>query len=187
LGQEVHALIEKHQWDAEILGLRAVNHVFPERIAPDIEARILAHRSEYDHLLVVYGDCGSKGELDIMLTRYPEIRRVTGPHCYEMYAGDLLAELLEEEPGTYILTDFMVRTFDGLILKSMGLDKFPVLKGEYFRNYKRICYLMQSDLPKYRHKAEAIAAYLDLPLEIHYVGYGELETRLISMMSQLTG
>ena len=123
LGQEIHALIKKHNWDAEVHGIRAVNHVFPERIAPDVEARIQALRTLYDHLLVLYGDCGSKGALDAMLQEYPEIQRISGPHCYEIYAGDLFQELLDQEPGTYILTDFMVRTFDGLILKSMGLDR----------------------------------------------------------------
>ncbi len=187
LGQEIHALVEKHNWDAEVHGIRAVNHVFPERIAPDVEARIQALHAQYDHLLVLYGDCGSKGALDAMLERYPEIQRISGPHCYEIYAGDLFQELLDQEPGTYILTDFMVRTFDGLILKSMGLDRFPELKDDYFRNYTRICYLMQTDRPEFRQKAEAIAAYLDLPLEVYPVGYGQLETRLIKWMSELQG
>jgi hypothetical protein len=184
LGQEVNALITQHQWDAEIVALRAVNHVFPERIAPDVEKKILALRTKYDHLAVVYGECGSKGELDFMLANYPDIRRISGPHCYEIYSGELFEELLAEEPGTYFLTDFMVRTFNGLIIKSMGLDRFPSLKKEYFRNYTRICYLMQVDLEEYRNKAYKIAEYLELPLQIYHVGYGELETRLAELMTQ---
>jgi hypothetical protein len=78
----------------------------------------------------------------------------------------------------------MVRTFNGLILKSMGLDRFPVLKKEYFRNYTRICYMMQTDKQEYRNKAQEIAAYLELPLEFYYVGYGELETRLTEAMTK---
>lgn len=184
LGQEVNALITQHKWDAEIVALRAVNHVFPERIAPDVEEKIIALRNEYDHLVVVYGDCGSKGQLDEMLADYPEIPRISGPHCYEMYSGGLFEELLAEEPGTYFLTDFMVRTFNGLILKSMGLDRYPSLKKEYFRNYTRICYLMQADLQEYREKAARIADYLELPLQIYPVGYGELETRLAEVINQ---
>ena len=184
LGQEVNALIAEHQWDAEIVAVRAVNHVFPERIAPDVEKKIKELREEFDQLLVVYGDCGSKGQLDAMLAEYPDIPRISGPHCYEMYSGGLFEELLFEEPGTYFLTDFMVRTFNGLILKSMGLDRFPILKKEYFRNYTRICYLMQRDLQEYRDKAYKIADYLELPLQIYYVGYGELETRLTEAMAK---
>ena len=92
---------------------------------------------------------------------------------------------MAEEPGTYILTDFMVRTFNGLIVKSLGLDRFPVLKKGYFKNYTRFCYLMQTDKQEFRKKAEEIAAYLELPLEFYYVGYGGLETRLAELMQQI--
>ena len=83
---------------------------------------------------MLFGDCGSKGALDRMLEEYPDIEHISGSHCYEFYSGELFVKLMEEEPGTYFLTDFMVRTFQGLIVKSMGLDRFPQLKQEYFRN-----------------------------------------------------
>lgn len=182
LGKEVKALIKKYNWDAEMIGVKAIDHVFPHKIAPDVEERITAARDRYEHLIVVYGDCGSKGALDRMLAKYPDIKRIDGPHCYEFYAGELFDEILAEEPGTYILTDFMVRTFNGLILKSMGLDKFPGLKKEYFRNYKRLMYLVQIENPEYIKKAEKISEYLELPLEIKYTGLGLLEERLAAMM-----
>lgn len=182
LGREVTELIKKHGWDAEIIGVPAVDHVFPERIAPHVEQRILSLREQYERLIVVFGDCGSKGALDEMLNRYEDIERIAGPHCYEMYGGDLFNELMAEEPGTYILTDFMIRTFQGLIIKSMGLDRFPELRNTYFRNYKRIVYLAQTDDPEHQQKAQGIAAYLGLPLEIRKTGYGFLESRLIAMM-----
>jgi hypothetical protein len=185
LGKEVKFLIEKYNWDAEMIGVKAINHVFPDRIAPDVEERIISGRGHYDHLIVVFGDCGSKGELDKLLEKHPEIPRIDGPHCYEFYSGDEFDRIIKEEPGTYILTDFMVRTFNGLILKSMGLDRFPGLKKEYFKNYKRVIYLMQVDTQENRDKAERVAAYLELPLEIRYTGLGFLETRLVNLMNNL--
>lgn len=178
LGKEVVSLIEKHDWDAEVIGLPAIDHVFPERIAPDVEEKITALQDHYEGLIVVYGDCGSKGALDRLLERYPAIDRLPGPHCYEMYSGEDYHQILEEEPGTFFLTDFMVRTFQGLILKSMGLHKYPELKEEYFRNYQRVVYLAQKDSEDQRQKAKQIAEYLELPLEIRPTGYGSLETRL---------
>lgn len=182
LGREVIDIIKKHGWDAQVIGIPAVDHVFPQRIAPDVEKRISELREHYERLIVVFGDCGSRGELDKMLSCYPDIERIEGPHCYEMYGGELFDQLVKEEPGTYILTDFMVRTFQGLILKSMGLHKYPQLKGEYFKNYKRVVYLAQTEDPEIHHKAEQAAKYLELPLEIRYTGYGLLEERLIAMM-----
>ena len=184
LGREVVALIKKHGWDAQVIGIPAVDHVFPQRIAPDVEKRILELSEQFDRLIVVFGDCGSRGALDEILARYPDIERIAGPHCYEMYGGELFEQLITEEPGTYILTDFMVRTFQGLILKSMGLHKYPQLKGEYFKNYKRVVFLAQSEDPKLIQKAHKVAAYLELPLEIRNTGFGLLEERLIAMMQQ---
>ena len=143
-----------------------------------IGERILALHGQYQRLIVVYGDCGSMGALDEMLSRYDDIEHIAGPHCYEMYGGELFDGLMAEEPGTYFLTDFMVRTFQGLIMKSMGLDRFPQLKQEYFRNYKRIVYLAQTDDPEHLEKAQVTADYLGFPLEIRKTGYGLLERRL---------
>ena len=36
-----------------------------------------------------------------------------------------MRELLETEPGTYVLTDFLVRTFRRTVIAELGLDRFP--------------------------------------------------------------
>lgn len=184
LGREVNALIKKHGWDAEMIGVPAVDHVFPQRIAPDVEQRILEARERYERLIVVFGDCGSGGALDKMLLRYPDIQRIAGPDCYEMYSGDLFEKLIAEEPGTYFLTDFMVRTFNGLILKSMGLDRYPQLRQDYFKNYKRVVYLAQTYDEDLLQKAQQIAKDLGLDFSVRYTAYGHLETRLLAMMEK---
>lgn len=184
LGREVVDIVRQRGWDAQVIGVTALDHLYPERIAPDVERRIQALRRQYERLIVVYGDCGSGGMLDRMLARYPEIERIAGPHCYEMYAGEQFDRMMAEQPGTYFLTDFMVRAFRGAILKGMGLDRFPELAGEYFRNYKRVVYLAQTDDPEYRKKAQVIADYLGLPLEVRLTGYGALESRLAALMER---
>ena len=184
LAREVRSLIQKYGWDAEIIGVPAVDHVFPDRIAPDVEERIQNLGQDYQRLIVVYGDCGSKGALDRTLERYPDIERIPGPHCYEFYGEELFEEIIAEEPGSYILTDFMVRTFQGLIKKSMGLHRYPELKKEYFRNYRRVVYLAQTEDEKLQAKARAIAEELELPLEVHFTGLGALETRLRTVMEE---
>lgn len=183
LGSEVLDITKKYGWDAEVTGVSAMDHMFPERIGPDVEKRILELRERYERLIVVYGDCGSKGVLDEVLNRYG-IERIQGAHCYQMYAGTDFQALMEEEPGTYFLTDFLVRAFRGTILKGMGLDRFPQLKDDYFANYKRVVYLAQKDNPDYRVKAQKIADYLGLPLEVRVTGYGNLEEQLVELMER---
>jgi hypothetical protein len=182
LAREVLAIVQKYNWDAEVAGVPAIDHMFPERIGPDVEKRIVALRAKYERLIVVFGDCGSRGMLDKVLEKYA-VERIAGPHCYEMYGGDGFHQLMEEEPGTFFLTDFLLRTFEGTVLKGLGLDRYPQLKEDYFCNYRRTVYLAQLDDPNLRKKAYVVADYLGLPLEVRVTGYGLLEDRLVALMT----
>ncbi len=183
LGREVLAIIEKHGWDAQVLGIPALDHNYPDRIAPDVEKQIAAHRETYERLIVVFGDCGSRGALDALLARFPDIERIAGPHCYEMYGGQTFHQLMEEELGTFFLTDFLLRGFEGLFVKEMGLDRFPELRDEYFRNYTRVVYLAQTPTPELLQRAQDAADFLQLPLVVRETGYGLLEERLVALMA----
>lgn len=182
LAREVRFLIRKYNWDAEIIGIPAVDHVFPDRIAPHVEERIQSYRDQYHPLIVVYGDCGSRGALDDVLKKYQDIQRLEGPHCYYFYAGDQFQELMDQEPGSYFLTDFMVRTFNGLIKKSMGLDHYPELAAEYFRNYRQVVFLTQTGEEKLIRRAVQIAQELGFPLKVIQTGLGRLESELDSRL-----
>jgi hypothetical protein len=181
LAREVADIADRHGWEADVVTVSALDHLFPERIAPDVESKLLALREHYERIIVVYGDCGSGGALDRVLEHHG-IERVAGPHCYEMYSGPLYQELMAQEPGTFVLTDFLVRAFRGTVLRGLGLDRFPDLKTLYFGNYRRVVYLAQTDDLALRSKAQQIAEYLELPLEVRYTGYGLLEARLVELM-----
>jgi len=181
LAREVLALKEKHGWDADVLGVPSLLHNTPDRIPEAVRERIHEARAHYDRVIVAYGDCGTGGLLDQMLAA-EGVERVAGPHCYEMYANGQFEQLMAEQPGTYFLTDYLVQSFDHLVIEGMGLDRFPALRDEYFRNYTRVVYLAQRDDPALRARAQWAAGVLGLPLEIHVAGYGALETRLLELM-----
>jgi hypothetical protein len=181
LAREVLALKEKHGWDAAVLGVPSLLHNTPDRIPEAVRERIHEARAHYDRVIVAYGDCGTGGLLDQMLAA-EGVERVAGPHCYEMYANGQFEQLMAEQPGTYFLTDYLVQSFDHLVIEGMGLDRFPELRDEYFRNYTRVVYLAQRDDPALRARAQWAAGVLGLPLEIHVAGYGALETRLLELM-----
>ncbi|MBM2849076.1 MAG: hypothetical protein HW418_2018 [Anaerolineales bacterium] len=181
LAREVLALKEKHGWDADVLGVPSLLHNTPDRIPEAVRERIHEARAHYDRVIVAYGDCGTGGLLDQMLAA-EGVERVAGPHCYEMYANGQFEQLMAEQPGTYFLTDYLVQSFDHLVIEGMGLDRFPELRDEYFRNYTRVVYLAQRDDPALRARAQWAAGVLGLPLEIHVAGYGALETRLLELM-----
>ncbi len=183
LAREVLALKVKHGWDADILGLPVLLHNEPERIPPAIKKRIQQAREEYERLIVVYGDCGTSGSLDRLLAQ-EGVQRVGGPHCYEMYAAGIFKALMEEQPGTFFLTDYLVGSFDHLVLEGLGIDRNPQLRDDYFKNYTRVVYLAQQDNPSFKERAQWAADSLGLPLEIRQTGYGLLEKRLIELVGE---
>jgi hypothetical protein len=182
LAREVIAITRRHGWDVELFGVAARDHMVPQRIAPDVERRLRELIPRFDRVVVVYGDCGTGGRLDALLGHY-NVPRIAGPHCYEMYGGAAFDDLMAEQPGTFFLTDFLVRGFEGTVLKGLGIDRFPELREIYFANYTRLIYLAQDTTPELESKAHAIADELGLPLEIRPTGYGQLEVRLIDLMA----
>ncbi len=183
LAREVIAVVERNGWAVDLYGIPALDHMLPERIAPHVAQRLDAIGEHYEHILVVYGDCGTRGALDALLAER-NLERLDGPHCYEMYGGDAFDAAMAEEPGTFFLTDFLVRGFEGTVWRGMGLDRYPDLKDDYFRHYKRLLYFTQVDDDSLLVKAQEIAARLDLPLEVRHTGYNRLESRLVAWMER---
>jgi hypothetical protein len=177
LAREVLALKEKHGWNVDVLALPSLLHNDPERIPGAVQQRIRQARDSYERVIVVYGDCGTGGLLDRLLAK-EDVQRVAGPHCYEMYADGTFESLMAEAPGTFFLTDYLVQSFDHLVLEGLGIDRHPALRDEYFRNYTRMVYLAQRDEPTLVARAKWAAESLGLPLEVRKTGYGKLESRL---------
>jgi hypothetical protein len=130
-------------WDVDIYGLSAMLHLYPKRIVEELGVKLRALRPRYEKLVVVYGDCGTAGRLEPLLDEM-DAARVRGPHCYEMLAGeDLFQQVSDEKPGTFFLTDWLVRNFDRAVVRGLGLDRDPELKSMIFGNYEALLYLRQ--------------------------------------------
>jgi len=186
LGREVKEMVQRRGWDVDIHGLSALLHLYPDRIVTELAGKLRELEPRYERIVVVYGDCGTAGRLDPVLDELG-VSRVRGPHCYEMFAGEeLFAKVSDERPGTYFLTDWLVRNFDRAVIRGLGLDRHPDLKEMYFANYEAVLYLRQVPNPRLAEKAEGIAAYLGLPLEIRDVGLGELEERLAELVEEVS-
>lgn len=176
LAREVLAVIAANRLDHLTLTcLPAHWHNRPERIAPGVRAKIRAgRRAGYGAILCLYGDCGTGGALDAVLAE-EGVERLPGAHCYAFYAGLARFEALHEaEIGTFYLTDYLVRHFDRLIIKGLGLDRHPELRDAYFGHYTRVLFLAQAPDAGLRAKAEGCAAKLGLPLAMIETGYGLL-------------
>ena len=176
LAREFLLLKRLNGWDhLSITCLPASLHNRPERIPDAVRAKIRAERGAYDRLLCLYGDCGTGGLLDQVLAE-EEVERIEGAHCYEFFlGGDDFAALADDEPATFFLTDYLVRHFDTLVIKGLGLDRFPQLLETYFGNYRQVVFLAQVPDKALEVKAAQAADRLGLPLTIRPTGLGGLE------------
>jgi len=182
LGREVKEIVDRRQWDVDIYGVSALLHLYPSRIVDELREKLHRLRPQYEKLVVVYGDCGTTGRLEPLLEEVGAVR-LRGPHCYEMFAGEeRFAAIAEQRPGTFFLTDWLVRNFDRAVIKGLGLDRDPELKPMLFGNYEAVLYLRQVPNPRLAAKARDIATYLGFPLEISDVGLGEFEERLAELV-----
>lgn len=176
LAREIVELIRVNRWEhMSVTCLPAIWHNRPERIPEAVRAKIRAARPDYDRILVLYGDCGTGGELDRVLAE-EGVERIEGPHCYAFYAGlEAFDALAEEELGSFYVTDYLVRHFDRLIIEGLGLDRHPELLPAYFGNYKRLVYLAQNPDDALRAGAERAAEALGLEYLYRDTAYGGLE------------
>jgi Protein of unknown function (DUF1638) len=179
LAHEITALKRLNAWDQlDVKCLPAELHNRPERIPGAVRALIQACRGEYRSIFVAYADCGTGGLLDAVLNE-EEVERIPGAHCYEFFAtAPVFAQLAQSEPGTFYLTDFLLRHFERLVIQGLGLDKHPELFSSYFGNYKKLVYLAQAPKPGAIEEARAIAGRMGLAFEFRATGYGMLEQSL---------
>ena len=179
LAREIGALRSANGWTAiDVACLPPELHNRPERIAEAVREKIRAHRGEYGDIFVAYGDCGTRGALDAVL-REEGIERIAGAHCYEFFATPgVFSALADAEPGTFYLTDFLLRHFERLVIRGLGIDAHPELLPTYFGNYRRLVYLAQAPKPESEAEARAVAARLGLEYRFHATGYGGLEQSL---------
>ena len=176
LALHVRRIARARGWDVEIRALPPQLHNRPERIAAAVDEEL--HSLDCDRLAVAYADCGTGGALDAVLERHGA-GRLRGDHCYDVLALDEVRDALAQQPGTYFLTDFLVKTFDASVARPLRL---PELREAYFANYTRVLWLAQEQTPELRGQAERAAAILGLPLEVVDVGEQGLERQLDELL-----
>jgi Protein of unknown function (DUF1638) len=181
LAGHVREIVARRGWPAAVTPLPAVLHNRPQKIIESAERAVASALASGRTVALAYADCGTYGALDELCARYG-VRRLPGLHCYDVFGGaDRIAAMFDAEPGTYVLTDFLLRSFDRSVLAELGLDRYPELWDDYFGHYTRLVWLAQEPQgasPALEAGAERVAGMFGLPLTRVDVGVSRLEQAL---------
>ncbi|MBV9382264.1 MAG: DUF1638 domain-containing protein [Streptosporangiaceae bacterium] len=184
LAGHVRDIASRRGWPVTVRPLPALLHNRPQKITEFAERYVVSALADGRRVAVAYADCGSYGALDALCSRYG-LRRLRGLHCYDVFAGpSRVRSLLEAEPGTYLLTDFLVRSFRRSVVAELGLDRYPELWPDYFGHYRRVVWLAQQPTPELAAEAARVAGMFGLPLTRIDTGVGRLERELAALVGE---
>ena len=177
-------IVARRGWPAAVTPLPAGLHNRPQKIKIEAERAVASALASGRIVALAYADCGTYGALDELCARYG-VRRLPGLHCYDVFAGASgMAAMFEAEPGTYVLTDFLLRGFDRLVLAELGLDRYPELWPDYFGHYRRLVWLAQEPTLALAAEAERVAGMFGLPLTRVDTGVSRLERALAALVCE---
>jgi hypothetical protein len=182
IAQPAADIVRRRGWPVDVHPLPPLLHNQPQLIAGEVRRLAIELRASYASVAVGYADCGTYGALDSVCAELG-LARLPGLHCYDLFAGESrLVSFLDEQPGTYLLTDFLVRSFDRTVVRELGLDRWPELAEDYFAHYTRAVWLAQEPGEDLRERAARAAERLGLPLTIIETGHGRLEAALAELV-----
>lgn len=183
IAQPSAEITEQHGWPVDVYPLPPLLHNQPQKIAGEVRALAESLRDTYGRVAVGYADCGTYGALDGVCADLG-LDRLPGLHCYDVFAGPSRTEtFFEDQPGTYLLTDFLVRSFARTVEKELGLDRWPMLRDDYFGSYTRVVWLAQQPDVELHALAQDAADRLGLPLTVVETGSSGLERALEDLIA----
>jgi hypothetical protein len=154
-------------------------HLRPQDLRRQLSETITSARQKNERILCLYGTCFPDIE---DFCRHQGVTKVPGLHCFETLLGSKQYEnIMNEMPGTYFLERDLILNFEEYCLEPLELHDEEMRKS-FFEHYERTVYLRQPADPDLLSKANELATFLQLSLEIWDADYAHLEQILTDLL-----
>ncbi|MEI6404772.1 MAG: DUF1638 domain-containing protein [Actinomycetes bacterium] len=184
LAVHIEDIAERNSLELTLRTIDPLFHNRPENIAPSVDRALDELSATHDKVVVAYADCGTYGALDEVCANH-NVERLAGMHCYDVFAtAERMRAEFEKEAGTFVLTDYLVKTFRRSVMQELGMDRYPELRDDYFHSYRRLLWLTQHESPELLQAAQDVSELIHLPLEIVHVGDRHLEEQLLALVQE---
>ena len=105
-----------------------------------------------------------------------------GHSCYEMLLGtERFEKFMDETAGTYFLEKDLILNFREYCIEPLELDD-EEMRECYFKHYRKLLYVRQSNDPDLVSQAGEIADLLELSLSVSDADYSHLEKALMKLI-----
>ena len=154
-------------------------HLRPQDLRRQLSETITSARQKNERILCLYCTCFPDIE---DFCKHQGETKVTGLHCFETLLGSKQYEnIMNEMPGTYFLERDLILNFEEYCLEPLELHDEEMRKS-FFEHYERTVYLRQPADPDLLSKANELATFLQLSLEIWDADYAHLEQILTDLL-----
>ena len=154
-------------------------HLRPQELRNHLLQEITFAQKRNEQTICLYGNCFP--DINNFCKRHATIK-VSGLHCYEMLLGSQrFQQLVSETAGTYFLEKDLIVNFEEYCIEPLELHD-EEMRRSFFEHYQRLLYVRQPSDPDLLGKANKLAKFLELSLEIGDADYSHLEKNLIELM-----
>jgi hypothetical protein len=154
-------------------------HLRPQDLGKYLRGEVMAAERRNERIICLYGECFPG--INEYCQRHGACR-VQGPYCWEIFLGsERFNRLLDEDAGTYFLEKELICNFREYCIEPLELYD-EEMREQCFKHYHRLLYVRQPSDPDLMARANEIAEFLGLSLEVQDADYSHLEKRLNQLL-----
>jgi hypothetical protein len=159
--------------------LPAKLHLNPKQIEKLLRAELGASLKSGRRTICLYGECfpGIDDLCDSL-----GARRARGCHCYEMLLGsERFRSLIKETAGTFFLERELLSDFERSCVQTLELYDEEI-RRYLFAHYRKVVYVRQPSDVGLMERADEVARFLELSLEVLDADYSAFEKELVRLI-----